>query len=104
MYAALEAEEELLGRGEEDTLPPPGVEMSRFVGELERRWPSLDEDPAGSPWACWPLWQPIVGGGTALNVAWSRADEVYAVVREVAADAGVIVFDPQAEELLFPPG
>ena len=55
-------------------LPSPGPEMAAFMDELERRWPSLNDDPDASPWASWPLWQPAGGGGTALNISWSFVD------------------------------
>lgn len=47
--------------------PRPGPEMATFMDELERRWPSLEGDPDGSPWASWPLWQPVAGGGTEME-------------------------------------
>ncbi len=31
--------------------PRPGPEMATFMDELERRWPSLEGDPDGRPWA-----------------------------------------------------
>jgi hypothetical protein len=83
-------------------LPPPGPQMARFVDELERRWPSLDDDPDGSPWSSWPLWQPVAGGGTALNIGWSFAVSVPPVILEIAARTGVIIYDPQADQLISP--
>jgi hypothetical protein len=55
-------------------LSSPGPEMAAFMDELERRWPSLNDDPDASPWASWPLWQPAGGSGTALNISWSFVD------------------------------
>jgi len=96
-------EERLLAGGldEDDLPPPPGPEMKRFLAELEARWPGLDDDPDTSPWSSWPLLQPI-GGGTALNIQWSRADEMRAAVIAVADQCNVVVFDPQTEEFVLP--
>jgi hypothetical protein len=57
-------------------LPRPGPQMVTFIDELQRRWPSLNDDPDGSPWSIWPLWQPTAGGGTGLNIGWSFAASV----------------------------
>jgi len=76
--------------------------MARFVAELEGRWPGLDEDPDGSPWSSWPLWQPILGGGTGLNISWSQAEPMRAAILEVATSANVIVYDPQSGEVIAP--
>jgi hypothetical protein len=57
----MEAEEQRLENHADSVLPPPGPEMARFLGELERRWPSLEDDPDSSPWSSWPLWQLMAG-------------------------------------------
>ena len=59
--------------------------MARFLDELERQWPSLEEDPDGSPWSNYPLWFPVMGGGTAFSIRWSRADEMRKAILEIAA-------------------
>lgn len=85
-------------------LPRPGPQMARFIEELERRWPSLDDDPEDcSPWSSWPLWQPMVGGGTGFNIRWSYAASVAPVITEIASRHNVIIYDPQADELILPP-
>jgi hypothetical protein len=83
--------------------PPPGPQMATFIDELERRWPSLEIDPDGSPWSSWPLWQPTAGGGTALNISWSAADSVVPAILEIAVRANVSIYDPQNDELIHPP-
>ena len=99
IHALLEAEEERLAAGESDELPaPPGPEIERFLAELEARWPSLESDPDSSPWASWPLWQPV-GRGTALNVVWSQADTMRAAVIALGQKCNVVVYDPQSEEV-----
>ena len=77
--------------------------MAWFVDEIKRRWPSLEDDP-GSPWSVSPGWQPSTGGGTDFAVVWSRADEMYTAILEIAAHANVIIYDPQVPEVVLPPG
>jgi hypothetical protein len=104
LLAAEDAEGTL--RFDSDTgewLPRPGPEMARFLEELQRRWPLLEHDPDGSPWSSWPLWQPIAGGGTALNIGWSQAALVTPAIVEIAARTKVIIYDPQAGQLIHPP-
>jgi hypothetical protein len=68
VHQLLEAEEQRLVSGAGDVIPPPGPEMARFLNELERQWPSLEEDPDGSPWSNYALWFPVMGGGTAFGI------------------------------------
>jgi hypothetical protein len=100
----LDAEEQRLVTGADDPLPPFGPEMARFVDEIKRRWPSLEDDPDSSPWSVSPGWQPMTGGGTGCNIIWSRADEMYTAILEIAARANVIIYDPQVPEVILPPG
>ncbi len=105
VHQLMEAEEAEDRRFDSDTgnwLPQPSQEMVKFLDELERRWPSLDDDPDGSPWSSWPLWQPV-GGGTALNIGWSRAASVMPAILEIAARNDVTIYDPQADQLIRPP-
>jgi hypothetical protein len=83
-------------------LPPPGPQMTRFMGELEQRWPSLDEDPDGSPWSSSPLWQPEAGGGRDSTSGWSYAASVMSEILEIAARHNVIIYDPQADQVIHP--
>ena len=76
--------------------------MARFLSELEQRWPSLDEDPDGSPWSTWPLWQPDAGGGTGLNIRWSYAASVMPEILKIAGRHNVIIYDPQAGQVIHP--
>jgi hypothetical protein len=99
----LDAEEQRLVTGADDPLPPLGPEMARFVNEVEQRWPSLEDDP-GSPWSVSPGWQPMTGGGTGCAIIWSRADEMYTAILEIAGRANVIIYDPQVPEVILPPG
>lgn len=77
--------------------------LQAFVDELEARFPGLDVDPDHSPWASWPLGQPVAGGrGNAFNLSWSSADTTTEAMIEAASRHGLLIFDPQAD-LLVPP-
>jgi hypothetical protein len=82
--------------------PPPAPEMASFLAELERGWPSFEHDIEASPWSSWPLWRPITGGGTDLNIRWPHADTMLAAILEIAARTNVIVFDPQSGQVFLP--
>ena len=94
VYQLADADEE--APSDEDR-PAPSPEMASFLAELERGWPSSEDGFEASPWSSWPLWQPITGGGTDLNIRWPHADTMLAAILEIAARTGVIVFDPQSD-------
>ena len=98
----LDAEEERLVTGTDEVLPPFGPEMTQFIDEIRERWRSLEDEP-DSPWSVSPGWEPMTGGGTGFTIVWSRADEMYAAILEIAARANVIIYDPQAGEVILPP-
>lgn len=100
VYRLAEADE-VAPSGEEH--PPPAPEMASFLAELERGWPSFEDDFEASPWSSWPLWQPVSGGGTDLNIRWPHADTMLAAILEIAARTNVIVFDPQSGQVFLPP-
>ncbi len=77
VHHLLDAEELRLQGGDDRADPLPGPYMAEFIGELERQWPGLEEDPGGSPWSGWPLWQPMEGGGTGLSIRWSQAEAMW---------------------------
>ena len=97
----LDAEEQRLVTGTDEALPPFGPEMTQFIDEIIGRWPSGEDEP-DSPWSVSPGWEPMTGGGTGFAIVWSRADEVYTAVLEIAARTNVIIYDPQAGEVILP--
>jgi len=99
VYRLAEADEEAPS---DEQRPPPAPEMAGFLAELERGWPSFEDDFEASPWSSWPLWQPISGGGTELNIRWPHAGTMLAAILEIAARTNVIVFDPQSGQVFLP--
>lgn len=100
VHRLIEACEEPVGRADGASQPSP--EMAGFLTELERRWPTLEEDLAATPWSS-SLPEPEPGGGIELNIQWPRAQSMRSAIVEIAAVANVIVYDPQASELIRPP-
>ncbi len=97
LYELLEADE-----GKDLRQAGPGPRTAALLQELEHRWPGPDEDPDASPWSSWPLWQPEgqdVGG---FNIAFSWADEVLPVMVEGCRRHGLVLFDPQGEQVHTP--
>ncbi len=76
-------------------------EMAAFIDQLERRWPTLEEDPVASPWSS-SLWLPPAGAGTELNIQWQHAGVMRPAILQIAAHTKVIVYDPQSDELILP--
>lgn len=85
--------------GNDSSSPDP--EMAAFIAELERRWPTLEGDPSASPWSS-SLWLPPAGAGTELNIQWQHAEAMRPAILKIAARANVIVYDPQADDLVMP--
>jgi hypothetical protein len=97
------AEEERRIVAKDDTpLSAPDPHMGRFLDELERSWSSLQEDPDHSPWSDWPLWQPMLNGGTILGIRWSQAEVMRTAILSLARSANVIVYDQQSGEVIIP--
>ena len=83
----LDAEEQRLITGTDDSLPPFGPEMTTQAVHGPFR-------PAGN--------QRQVAGPALPSSG--RADEVYTAILEIATRSNVIIYDPQAGEVTLPPG
>jgi hypothetical protein len=104
VHRLMETEEDRLVNGTDSESPrSPSPEMTHFLDEVERRWPSPEADPDLRPWSSWPLWQPMEGAGTALNIRWSVSGSMIRDLLEIAARTRVIIYDPQGNELILPP-
>ncbi len=80
----------------DDRQPPsPDAGITAFLAEITGLYPTDGDDPDQVPWSITP-------GITApdwlyLCVSWSRAQELSEVVRRVAAEHGLSVYDPQSD-------
>jgi hypothetical protein len=76
---------------------PLSGRLSAFVADLEQRYPGLDDDPDGSPWASWPLTQSMMGGKCCgFNIVWSAADRMLPEFALACQRHGLTLYDPQA--------
>ncbi|KAB2344300.1 hypothetical protein [Actinomadura rudentiformis] len=71
-----------------------------FLADLASRFPGLKDDPEDSPWSV----EPWVGHDhVLLNIRYPRAGEVEGVVRELAAEHELVLFNPQVATVRNPP-
>ncbi|WP_433467051.1 hypothetical protein [Spirillospora sp. CA-128828] len=74
--------------------------VADFLTGLRARFPDLKDDLESSPWNS----DPWVGSDhVILTAAWSRADEIEAVVKRLAAEHELVLYNPQEEIVRNPP-
>jgi hypothetical protein len=77
--------------------------VDAFIAECLARWPGdTDADFESSPWASWPLETQRTAAGLVANIVWARAEELKAAWAEMAERHGLVLYDPQADELVLP--
>ncbi|CAN5175523.1 hypothetical protein BH23ACT9_BH23ACT9_35210 [soil metagenome] len=83
-------------------LVPPAAAIIAFVEGLLQRWPDLDEHNEDEvPWADAPLVGNALGPLLYLGITNGElGDQAVAYVRDLAAQAGLVCFDPQQAILL----
>jgi hypothetical protein len=76
-----------------------------FFDELSEAFPSLDDvDEAEVDDCPWAGGFERGDGHVVLTISWSRADEMAQAVRALVAKHGLVLFDPQEDEVHLPPG
>lgn len=84
--------------GEPDAEPSP--EIRAYVAALLERWPDITEDEGeDSPWADGPLIGNAFEEAIYFSMVWSRAEEASDFASRLAAEHGLVCYDPQAESL-----
>ena len=79
--------------------PTPAIR--RYVDALLERWPDIDSDAGDdSPWAFGPLISEAVGPSVFLHVVFDRAEEASEFAARLAAEHGLVCFDPQVSRVL----
>lgn len=74
----------------------PAVEA--FYQDLTEQWPEAGNvDP--SPWSS-PLHH--APSHVLMSCVWSQAETVFPIIAELAARRGLVLFDPQSEEVYLP--
>ena len=83
-----------------DDLAPPTPRIERYVQSLLARYPDMDDDNDDvCPWSTGPLLNEAVGPLVYFPMRWSMADDVSAWAAQLAADQGLVCFDPQLNQL-----
>ena len=81
----------------------PTSAIRAFVDALLARWPDLNQpDGDDSPWTSAPLIDEASGDAIYFGMVWSQAEQASEFAVHVAADHGLVCFDPQAEQLRRP--
>ncbi|MCI4066045.1 hypothetical protein MRQ36_27250 [Micromonospora sp. R77] len=93
--------EQMYSRYIEDEYPtPPTPRIEDYVRTLLERWPDLTEDDDGrSPWSTGGLIDSASGPFVYFPMVYSRAREVSAGAARIAAEHGLVCFDPQQGRL-----
>lgn len=72
--------------------------VSEFIEELEKRYPDLNTfDDENVDDCVWNSDLEISESYVIMNIAWSRAEEVYSFVEELARKYQVVFYDPQED-------
>ena len=97
---AAETFAELMDALEAGDVEPPSERIVAYVDALLERWPDLTLDGGeDSPWATGPLLSEASGSTIYFPMSWSRAAEASAFAARVAAEHGLVCYDPQTESL-----
>lgn len=81
-----------------DRSPEPAIQ--NYVEALLQRWPDIDSDEGDeSPWSNGPLIGDASGPLLYFGMVYGMADEATRFAAEVAAERGLVCFDPQTKSL-----
>ena len=85
---------------EAEELAPPSPRIQAYAQALLDRYPDSTETAAeDSPWSTGPLIDNAIGPLIYFPMLWSRCEEVSAWAAQVAAEHGLVCYDPQLERL-----
>lgn len=86
----------------------PHPALDEFYAELTARHPEIDTIPEGKigdhdycPWSCKLDHSP---GHVIMSCVWSQATYVHQLAQSLARKYGLALYDPQADEILYPDG
>jgi hypothetical protein len=92
--------EQLYSRYIEDEPTPPTPRIEAYVRALLERWPDLtDEDDGRSPWSTGGLIDSASGPFVYFAMVYRQARDVSAGAARIAAECGLVCFDPQQRQL-----
>ena len=79
-------------------LPTPAIR--RYVEALLEHWPDIDsEEGEDSPWSVGGMMSDATGPFFYFAMVWSRAEEASEYAARLAAEHGLVCFDPQLGRL-----
>ena len=85
---------------EADELAPPTPRITTFAQALLDVYPDIDSGAGGnSPWSTAPLVDEAVGPLMCFPIRYDMAEEISAWAAQVAAQHGLVCYDPQLEGL-----
>jgi hypothetical protein len=77
--------------------------IQEFYLELTRRYPEIDTAPEEEVDNCpWSVRLNRSGHHVIMSAVWSRAEEITSFVLGLAKKYGLILFDPQRDQILWP--
>ncbi len=84
---------------------PLTTRMQAAIDECSSRWPAYDEagNEIETPWASWPLARAMELPVIELNIGWNHAATMLSVLIDVAQRHDIVLYDPQTDEIHFPP-
>ncbi|WP_285577339.1 hypothetical protein [Actinoallomurus iriomotensis] len=86
---------------------PPGGEpdqqVAAFHQELTSRFPDLDDLPDEDDSSPWMDYLDLSADGVFMKIAFSRVEEMVPYVIELAAEHGLVCYDPQEHVVHNPP-
>ncbi|MEH0822154.1 MULTISPECIES: hypothetical protein [Micromonospora] len=98
--AAGEAYDQLYALYMEDEELPPTPRIRAYVLALLERWVDMSDDEHDvSPWSAGPLMDEASGPFVYFTMRYSMCEEVSAEAARMAADHGLVCYDPQWERL-----
>ena len=78
--------------------------VAAFLSELTRQYPQMDDVPEDQIDDCpWSAAFDVSDGHIILPIAWSRCVEMAPVILALAEKHGLMVYDPQSDNVFLPP-
>jgi hypothetical protein len=98
--AAMAIYTELIARLEDDAVEAPSDRIRQYVDALVAKWPDMtDDEGTDSPWADGSMPGTAIGSAIYFSMSWSCAAQASHFAADLAAEHGLVCFDPQTESL-----
>ena len=75
-----------------------------FLTELTAQYPQIDDVPEDELDSCpWSVSFDVSDGHVLMPIVWSRSEEMYPIIVELAKKHGLVCVDPQSETIVTAP-